>query len=147
MKSRMALFLVSALLLINGIPAWADTIASPEPAFDNPRKLVIQLNTGDVKQQEAVFNNVSNLLKFYENNVRMAVVVFGQGIDVVLKGSAFNERIQSLKAYDVEFIACGNTLKVRQKTKDDLLPGVGYATAGLAEIAERQLSGWVYLRP
>jgi len=49
--------------------------------------------------------------------------------------------------YGVEFIACGNTLAATHRKKEDLLPEAGYATAGLAEIAERQLEGWIYLKP
>lgn len=123
------------------------TIAQPPPSFENPRKLVIQLNSPEEKHQETVLNNIRNLLKFYENNVMIAVVVYGPAIDMVMKGSRFADRIQSLNIYGVEFIACGNTLTATNRQRENLLPDVGYATAGLAEIAERQLEGYIYLKP
>lgn len=123
------------------------TIAQPPPSFENPRKLVIQMNSPDEKHQQTVLNNIRNLLKFYENNVRIAVVVYGPAIGMVMKGSPFADRIQSLTIYGVEFVACGNTLSATGRPRENLLPDVTYATAGLAEIAERQMEGWIYLKP
>jgi len=148
-RSVSASALVLSMILSLGAPraGMADTIAKPPPSFENPRKLVIQLNSPDENHQQTVLNNISNLLKFYENNVTIAVVVYGPAIGMLMKGSPFAERIESLTMYGVEFVACGNTLIATHRKRENLLPNVGYATAGLAEIAERQLEGWIYLKP
>ncbi len=49
--------------------------------------------------------------------------------------------------YDVEFIACGNTMKTYDISKTELLKGVEIVTAGIVELIERQKSGWTYIRP
>jgi len=49
--------------------------------------------------------------------------------------------------YDVEFIACGNTMKTYNVDKKELLKGVDIVTAGIVELIERQVAGWIYIRP
>jgi intracellular sulfur oxidation DsrE/DsrF family protein len=49
--------------------------------------------------------------------------------------------------YDVEFIACGNTMRTLHIEKKDLLDDIGFATAGIVEIIERQLQGYTYAQP
>ena len=49
--------------------------------------------------------------------------------------------------YDVEFIACGNTMKTYKIGKKELLDGVEVVTAGIVELIERQRKGWTYIRP
>ncbi len=49
--------------------------------------------------------------------------------------------------YEIEFVACGNTLDGIHKEKSDLIAGVGWVRAGLPEIVERRLSGWVDIKP
>jgi len=49
--------------------------------------------------------------------------------------------------YDVEFIACGNTMKTYHIKKDELIKGVEIVTAGIVELIEKQRDGWTYIRP
>jgi intracellular sulfur oxidation DsrE/DsrF family protein len=57
------------------------------------------------------------------------------------------DRIKSLLHYDVEFVACGNTLTATKRHAKELIPGVTVVRAGIPEIVERSLQGWVYIRP
>lgn len=57
------------------------------------------------------------------------------------------ERVASLQAYGIAFIACGNTLEGLGKDASDVLPGVEVVKNGLPEIVEKVLAGWVHLRP
>lgn len=128
----------------------AETVlAEPKPGWDNPRRIVLQLTENDGKRVNAIFHNAVNLQKFYgQDNVKVAIVAFGPGVRALLKESApAPERVSSLQSYEVEFIACGNTLDTIGKTPADLLPGIAVATAGIAELVERQLSGWQIIVP
>lgn len=141
-------FLLSLMLTI---PAGAaDTIlAEPKPSWDSPRKVVLQLTNDDVRHVNNVLYNAINIQKFYgQDNVKVAVIAFGPGVRALLKtDSPVGERIASLRAYDVEFVACGNTLETLGKTAGDLLPGVEVAPFGIPEIMERQLTGWQVIAP
>jgi intracellular sulfur oxidation DsrE/DsrF family protein len=146
---RQALASLLALFLALASPlAWAETqLADPKPDWNNPRKLVLQLT--DAAKADGVLSNAVNVQKFYgQDNVKVAIVAYGNGVRALLKAeSKVGERVKSLQSYDVEFVACGNTLETIKKTKADLIPGVAVAPAGIPEIVERTLQGWTYIVP
>ncbi|HHB94308.1 MAG TPA: hypothetical protein ENK88_04100, partial [Campylobacterales bacterium] len=74
---------------------------------------------------------------------------YSQGIKALLKHHDNNieKRVKSLITYDVEFIACGNTMKTLKIDKKELIDGVEVVTAGIVELIERQLRGYIYIRP
>lgn len=146
-KVMIALFigLFAQVAMVGPVQA---TMADPAPSFDNPRQIVFSLSEKDEKRMNAVLNNVANVQKEYGiDNVKLAVVAYGPGIWSLLNDSPVRARIASLLKYDVEFVACGNTLESIHKAEQDLIPGVTRVQAGLVEIVERRLSGWVDLKP
>jgi len=124
-------------------------LANPVPSFDAPRKIMLQLSSDDPRKMNDILFNAVNLQKFYGmDNVRIAIVAFGRGMPALYSGSSpVQERIESLLQYDVEFLGCGNTMDATQHTPGDLIEGVDYVQAGIAEIVERSLQGWIYIRP
>lgn len=143
-------FAVLAVLLLAARPVAADTqLADPKPDWDNPRKIALQLTESDAKRVNAIFHNAINLQKFYgQDNVKVAIVTYGPGVRALMRKTApAPDRVQALQDYGVEFVACGNTLATIGAKPDDLLPGVGVATAGIAELVERQLMGWHVIVP
>lgn len=149
--------LMAALLLVGTVSAQAQTsrlpndtkIAEPAPDWDNPRKIVLQVTSKDEAHINNVYYNAINLQKFYgTDNVKIAIVFYGPGIRPILKESAVApERVKSLQDYDIEFIACNNTMTTIGKKPADLLPGVRVVTAGIAEIIEKKVEGWHYIIP
>lgn len=139
-----------ALALAFGPVSAAETkLAEPQPTPDTPRKVMLQLTTEDARAINDLLYNVVNVQKFYgQDNVKVAVVAFGPGNRALYRDtSPVRERVSSLLQYDVEFLACGNTMETTGRKKEDLIEGVEVVTAGVAEIVERQLQGWVYVRP
>lgn len=45
--------------------------------------------------------------------------------------------------YDVEFIVCKNTMETMNWTKDDFIDDVSYVQAGIVELIERQVAGYI----
>lgn len=143
-----------ALALLVASPATASRerateLADPKPSVDAPRRIVVSLAESDPARANAVFSNVINIQEFYgPDRVELAIVLYGPGVRHVLKGdSRVAERVASLRAYDITFIACGNTLESIGRPHDDLLDGVEVVKNGLPEIVEKVLSGWVHLKP
>ncbi|MCW8835598.1 MAG: DsrE family protein [Rhodospirillales bacterium] len=127
-----------------------DTVLSdPKPDMDNPRKIMLTLTTNDPAEVNSILYNVINIQKFYGmDNVQLAVIAYGKGVRALMKESSpVPDRISSLRQYDVEFIACENTLTAIDKTAKHLLEGVSVVTAGIPEIVERRLRGWNYIHP
>lgn len=124
-------------------------LSDPVPTFDEPRKILFHLTSSDPQKMNDVLYNAINLQKFYGmDNVRIVIIVHGQGMSALYKGeSPVEERVESLLKYDVEFLGCGNTMDATHRSPDDLIEGVDYVQAGIAEVVERTLRGWIYVRP
>jgi len=124
-------------------------LAAPWPSWEAPRQIILQLTDGEPRTAGNLLSNAVNLQKFYgQDLVKVAIIAYGDGVKAMLAGtSPVQDRIASLQQYDVEFVACGNTLAATGKTEADLLPGVKVVTAGIAEITERRLKGWIYIAP
>ena len=151
---------IVALLLWScaGIAAAADQTAAtpasaisgnPKPTFDQPRKVVLSLSERDPARINEVLSNIGNIQKYYgADYVRIALVAYGPGIRAVLTSdSSVKPRIAGLVAIGVEVLACGATLESLRKNADDVLPGVRVVPNGIPELVERQLAGWIYVRP
>ena len=146
---RMALLIV---FLAAGAPAGAAAetrLADPKPSFDNPRKIMLQLTSGDPRDMNNILWNAINIQKFYGiDNVKIAIIGWGDGMKAFYaKESPVRARIESQLKYEIEFVGCGNTMTAMHRSPDELIPGVKHVTAGIAEVVERQLDGWVYVRP
>ena len=137
-----------ALLGPSAARAGETVITDPAPDFDTPRRIILQLTTGEEQAVNSILWNAVNIQKFYGfDNVRIAIVAFGQGMEMLYQDSPVRERIQSQLKFDIEYVACGNTMDATGHTPDDLIPGVTWVQAGIAEIVERQLDGWVTVAP
>lgn len=134
--------------------SFADTkFADPKPSILNPRQFVFPITTDDEYEISHVLSSASNVMKFYgPEKCEVAIVCYSKGIKAVMKEANFfdktiQKRLKSLMTYDVEFIACGNTMKTYHIDKKELLDGVDVVTAGIVELIERQIGGWIYIRP
>jgi len=145
---------LAAVLIFGGVLSAAAEgekaeLADPKPSMDEPRRVVLTMTSDDPRKMNSILYNVVNIQKFYGiDNVEIAVVAWGPGMRGLLRhGSPVRERIQSLMHYDVEFVACGNTMTSMHWREGDLIPGVEVTKAGIPEVIERRLKGWVDITP
>ncbi|MBR0682649.1 hypothetical protein GXW74_19310 [Roseomonas eburnea] len=148
MKRRSMLTALSTLAL--GAAGVRETpLADPKPSIEAPRRIVVSLSEADPARANAVFSNIINIQSFYgQDLVRIMVVGYGPGVRHLISAeSRVAERVASLRAYDIEFVACGATLDTLGLGAEAVLEGVEVVQNGLPEIVERELEGWVHLRP
>jgi len=145
--------IVIALLLLFST-MFADTeFAKPIPSIENPRQFIFPITSEDELEISHVLSSASNVIKFYgADKCEVAIICYSKGIKAVLAKAYFfdkdiQKRVRSLMTYDVEFIACGNTMRTYKIDKKELLSGVEMVTAGIVELIERQRKGWTYIRP
>lgn len=136
-------------LALGGAGPRETPLAQPQPSMDAPRRIVISLAESDPARANAVLSNIVNIQSFYgQDLVRIMVVAYGPGVRHLIGGeSEVALRVESLRAYDVEFVACGATLEALGIGAEAVLPGVAVVQNGLPEIVERVVEGWVHLRP
>jgi len=91
----------------------------------------------------------NNVLKFYgPEKVEMKIVAYSQGIKLLDRHNKKTAvRVDALMQYDVEFVACGNTMRTLQIKKEDLVDGSVIVTAGVVELLESVKAGWIYIKP
>jgi len=128
---------------------FSDTeFAEPKPSIDHPRKFVFPISEGTDAAINHVLNSANNVMKFYgPEKCEVCIVCYSKGIKAVIKNRSFSKRVKSLMTYDVEFIACRNTMNTLKIKEKNLLDGVEIVTAGIVELIERQLRDWIYIRP
>ena len=145
MKKLLAIFVIMASFVM------AETeFATPKPDIDNPRKFVFPITIWDRNEVNHILSSVNNVMKFYgPENTEVVIVAYGQGIRTLVKGENrdIRKRVEALMTYDVEFIACGNTMRTLKIKKKELIEGSEVVTAGIVELIERQLRGYIYIRP
>jgi intracellular sulfur oxidation DsrE/DsrF family protein len=137
------------LLTISFLSAETE-FAKPKPSMENPRRFVFPITKWNRDEINHVLGSANNVIKFYGvDNTEVLIVAYSQGIKSLLarRDTKIRKRVEALMTYDVEFIACGNTMKTLKIKKEDLIDGVEVVTAGIVELIERQLRGYIYIRP
>ncbi|MCW8903200.1 DsrE family protein [Sedimenticola sp.] len=136
-----------ALLLFFGLFTGQPLLA----AEGAPHKVVIQVSTDDPRTQTIALNNAVNLQKALgQDNVQIEIVAYGPGLGMLTSNSKEGQRITSLAMQDIQFSACGNTMKgIEKKTgkMPALLEGVTVVEAGVLRLMELQEQGYAYVRP
>ena len=73
------------------------------------------------------------------------MVGYGNGVRALKKDydAKTLSRINSLMEYDVEFVVCKNTMQTMNWTEDDFIDDVSYVQAGIVELIEKQVEGYI----
>ncbi|MBT3280199.1 MAG: hypothetical protein HOF69_06710 [Campylobacteraceae bacterium] len=136
-------------LLFNSLIIAETELVDPKPSIIEPRKIVLSIGSGKSEDIHHILGSANNILKFYgPEKVEMVIVAYYHGIKaVLLENIDIMKRVQALQLYEVEFVACGNTMRTKDIKEDKLLDDVSIATAGLVEIIERQKDGYININP
>jgi intracellular sulfur oxidation DsrE/DsrF family protein len=138
------------ILLSFCILSFADTeYAEPIPSIDNPRQIVFSVTEDSPRALDHILSVANNVLKFYgPEKVEMKIVAYSKGLKLLYKRNHDTAvRVDALMQYDVEFVACGNTMRTLHVKKEDLIDGSVIVTAGVVELLESVKAGWIYIKP
>lgn len=109
-------------------------------------KVVFDMSSRDTISQQAVVREVK-LIKEANPEAKLEVVVYGQGLNLVLKDKPQAEAVQKLLANkDVTIKVCEVTLKRTKTNQDQLVAGVEVVPDGIYEIITKQKEGWGYIK-
>jgi intracellular sulfur oxidation DsrE/DsrF family protein len=124
--------------------------SDPQPDYENPRKMIVQIASNDDEEIHHILGSINNILKEYPTGTLEVVVVgYYHGLKILRKDADayILKRVKSLMAYDVEFIACKNTMRSKNWKQSDMIDNIDYVQAGLAEVMERVVDGWINIKP
>jgi intracellular sulfur oxidation DsrE/DsrF family protein len=142
---KFTLILLSFCILL-----FADTeYADPKPSIDNPRQIVFSVTEDSPHALDHILSVANNVLKFYgPEKVEMKIVAYSKGLALLYKRNRKTAvRVDALMQYDVEFVACGNTMRTLKVKEEDLVEGSIIVTAGVVELLESVKAGWIYIKP
>jgi hypothetical protein len=121
---------------------------------DDKQKVVYHINYNDEKQLNAALGNVKNHVKAIgADKLDIKVVMHGNGLDLLKIANTdlnMQQKVIGLKKDGVAFAVCKNTLvnkKINYKndlfdvSEKDIVP------SGVAEVANLQQKGYVYIKP
>jgi len=139
------LILLSFCILSFGDTEYAD----PEPSFANPRQIIFSVTEDSPHALDHIISVANNVVKYYgADNVNMKIVAYSKGLKLLYANNiSTSKRVDALMQVDVEFIACGNTMRTYKIEEEDLVEGSVVVTAGVVELLERVKSGWTYIKP
>jgi hypothetical protein len=122
-------------------------VATIAGAQEKNYKVVFDMSSKDTINQQAITREIS-LIKGAAPEAKLEVVIYGQGLDLVVQGrSAQQPAVQKLIADNkASFKVCAMTLKRNNITQDQLVPGVEIVPDGIYEIISKQREGWGYIK-
>lgn len=110
-------------------------------------RVVFDFTSKDSIDQKAVIRWVNGITKG-EPNAKVEVVMYGQGINLVVKGRSFvsEDVVRLASSKNVSFKVCAVALQNLNVDKSQLLEGVGTVPDGIYEIISKQREGWGYIK-
>ena len=141
----LAVVLLSAFLSLFVVPHAARAEGTKAGGV---HKVVFQVSDNDPKKWNLTLNNVMNVQKAVgKDKVRIEIVAYGPGINMLKLGSEVGGRIDEAVNNGVGVVACENTMKGMHLTKADMLPSISYVPGGVVELIEKQEQGFAYIKP
>lgn len=128
------------------VSAWL-FFSSPLFAQKRPYKVVFDLTSKDSTAQQSVMRWIKEILN-NEPSAQIEVVMYGQGIDMVIQNQAsYPVEIERLAGSpQVQFKVCAIALKNHQYSPSQLLTGVTTVPDGIYEIISKEAEGWGYIK-
>lgn len=109
--------------------------------------VVFDLTSKDTTDQKNVMRWINEISKA-EPTAKLEVVMYGQGLDLVVKEKSFLESAVAKFANNtnVKFKACAVAMKAHNIDKNQLINGVETVPDGIYEIVSKQQQGWGYIK-
>ncbi len=112
-------------------------------------RAVIQVSDSDPHKWNLALNNARNVQDDLggPEATELEIVVYGPGIGMLKADSPVAKRVADALGKGIKLVACENTMKAQRLTYGDMLPNIGYVSAGVVELMKKQREGWAYIRP
>ncbi len=115
-------------------------------AQSKTHKIVFQLATADTLVHQGLIRQLNNVLEYWPT-AKLEVVVHNDAIGSVKNTeSTIKKQIKEMQDRGVTFAVCKNTMKRKKLSESDIIPAAKFVPVGIAEIVERQESGYSYIK-
>jgi intracellular sulfur oxidation DsrE/DsrF family protein len=115
-------------------------------SVQEPRKIVMQLTSGDTTVHKMLMKQLSNILTVAPDT-KIEVVCHGPGLSMLVESASIvNKKIIESKTEGVDFVACRYSMKERNVAESAINSAARIVEAGILEIVDRQNEGYVYIK-
>lgn len=136
-----------SLILVTCLPAAGGVQAAEAPVVPTYR-VVFAMTVSDQHIWNEVFGNFRNIQRgLGPEHVAIEMVVYGDAIAMLRDDSLVANEVEEALEEGVKVVACENTMKAQNISRDNMLPNIGFVPAGIVELIELQAAGWAYVRP
>lgn len=110
-------------------------------------RVVFDLTSKDSNDQKAVIRWPNEVSKA-EPSAQMEVVMYGQGLNLVVKGKSAvaDDVVRLAQNKNISFRVCQVAMKNQAIDQSQLLEGVGTVPDGIYEVISKQREGWGYIK-
>ena len=139
MKKLLVLFIITLPFLVRS-QAEAPVVTKEK------LKVVIQLTSGDEKVHEGLMKQINNFLTAAPNS-KIEVVCHNNGLSLFTSAVTKEEsKVRMYAERGVDFVACENTMRTRNISREELLSCIRTVPAGMVEIVQKQNKKWAYIK-
>nr|VFJ64254.1 MAG: hypothetical protein BECKDK2373B_GA0170837_11354 [Candidatus Kentron sp. DK] len=113
-------------------------------------RLLLQISEDSGPRLNLALNNARNAqAAFGAENIEIEIVVFGPGVNTLTHFAPDHmaDKVKKAGKAGVRIVACENSMRAFELYAEDMLSEVGYVKSGVAELVEKQMEGWSYIRP
>lgn len=145
-----------AIMLFVVSPAKADDREQVVSGQDGIHYLVLQVSDNNPSTMQKVMNNALNITKNYQadgQEIEIRIVAYHAGLHLLRTDtSPVLDRLMSFNESmpNVNFVACGNTIKnmgKKEGTPPTVVEFAEVAPSGVRELIDLAEAGWIVLRP
>ncbi len=137
-------FIFGILLSVGTLSAQAK--AKPGSQRAKTHKIVFQMVSKDTTDHNALMRQLNNILKL-SPGTKLEVVCHGPGLSILNKDkSIVQDKLASLAARKVDFVACEFTMSQKNISRDQLIDACRTVPGGILEIVDKQDKGWSYIK-
>jgi intracellular sulfur oxidation DsrE/DsrF family protein len=134
-------------LLFVFILLWANPGGKAQSTSQPRHRIIMQLTSADPEVHKGLMNQLQAIKARWADSVKIEVVIHGPGMDLLIKDkSPWQDKISEFRKKGVEFLACENTMRQKNISKESLISDIGFVPFGLVYIVEKQEQGWSYLK-
>jgi len=154
MTIKNTLMLAAAGVMAVSLAGCATGGADRAPAKNGYKAQKVVYHMNDINWGYRGLRNMKNHLNALgDKNLKAVMVFHSSGGFIVVdgkkdkKGHKFGDQIQALANRGVKFALCANTVRGKKIPKDKINLHAEIVPSGVAEVAELQYKGYVYVKP
>ncbi len=109
--------------------------------------IIMQLTSADPLVHKSLVKQLSNLKNGWKDTVAIEVVCHGPGLEFLMKEkSTYSAEIEKLRGMGIQFMACENSMREKNISREAILPNLEFVLMGIGEIVIKQEQGWSYIK-